>query len=154
LLTAKALKVDGQTGAVVVSFESGWLDSILTRQIKWVIRKKVPRTNPSALLYAYVNSPTSALVARARVSRTGTVSINAALNHSKDLCLSASEIRNYFGDSREVGMYELSLIEVAKKSLSLNTLRELMIFHPPQSFFFLSKRAKLIIDRYLGFRST
>ncbi len=100
----------------------------------------------------YVNTPASALVARSAIKKIDEVSLADAMKDSGDLCLTASQISFYFGDSSKVGRYTLGRIQVADNRLSLAALRSKMVFHPPQSFFFLSVWAKDTIDDWASFR--
>lgn len=151
MLIAKADVLENQGGAIVVSFEASWLDSIRKKLITRVIRKRVPKTNNPRFLYVYVNSPVGALVARAKISKLSAANIATALKHAKTLCLSPKEIKAYIGPANEVGMYQLESIQLASKPMTLHELRSAMTFHPPQSFFFLSREAQSVIDQKARF---
>lgn len=151
---AKAVKAEELAGAVVVSFDAQWMDIICARKIKSILRKRTPTTSQVQWLYAYVNSPISAVVARTAVKKVSSVSLSAAISKARDLGLSASQIRSYFAKAQHVGLYEINDIEVAKTPLQLDSIRKELIFYPPQSFIFLSKVGKEILDVRAHFRTT
>ena len=153
-ISAKAETPDQQCGVVVVSFDDTGAKPIQAGLAKCVIRKRVPKTTAAEWLYVYVNSPVCAIVARAAISKVDSVSLRAALNLSKDLCLSPDAITQYFEGADSVGIYRLKHIEIASKPPTLEWLRDQMIFHPPQSFLFLSVTAKKIIDSAASFKKT
>ncbi len=152
LFNAKALKPEEHTGAVVVSFDARWIDLIRKRKIKGILRKRIPTTLGAQWLYAYVNSPVSAIVARAVIENTTSVSMPLAIRMSNDLGLSPNEIKNYFSRAQCVGMYEIKAFELAVTPLTLERIRRDLVFYPPQSFFFMSKLGKEFIDEEAHFK--
>lgn len=149
---AKAKNAAEVSSGILVSFDAHWLDPILGKKFQKVLRKRVPVSAIPDWMYIYVNAPTSTLIARSLIKSVDEVTMAEALHDSKELCLTEAQVRYYFGDSKTVGRYTLNTIQIADHKLSLTELRGKMVFHPPQSFFFLSTKAKDTIDDWARFR--
>ena len=140
------------SSAIVVSFDARWLEPISNRRVRLVLRKRVPRSMSPDLMYIYINSPASILLARARIRSIFSISQNEALKRSDEFQLTAEEIKRYFHEATEVGAYALGSVEVAARPPSLEWLRRRLTFNPPQSFFFLAPAAQKLIDEHAEFR--
>lgn len=149
-LEAKATDA-GVSTVVVVSFDARWLEPIIKRQVRLVLRKRVPRSTSPHWMYVYINSPESVLMARARVKQVVSLSLRDAIERRNTSILTTEEINKYFGGAREIGAYELGDIQLASNPLQLMWLRKHMTFNPPQSFFFLAVKAQEFIDKNAGF---
>lgn len=149
---AKALGAGDRSKAVLVSFDARWYDPIVGKTINAVLRKRIPIDANVQWIYFYLNAPHSVIPARAVIRRVRAIRITEALSNTKGLSLSKDEIATYSSGQQKIGVYELGRIEISKKSPSLRWLRSKMLFFPPQSFLFLSKRAKAIMDNYAGFK--
>jgi len=145
-VTAKALDRADRSQAVLVSCDARWHDLILGKAIKAILRKRVPKDAGVRWIYFYINAPHCVIAAKAIVKRVREMPTTEAVSRAKDLSLSRDEITAYSSGQRKIGAYELGRIVEAKRSLSLGWLRKKMAFFPPQSFLFLSTRAKSIID--------
>lgn len=152
MIRSKANSPAETSSGIVVSFDAKWLELILADRFRKVLRKRVPVSTRPEWIYIYVNAPTSALVAKSAIKSIGEIGLADAIKTSKDLCLTESQIRFYFSDSMRVGMYTLGRVHVADTPLNLTELRSKMVFHPPQSFLFLSLQAKETIDVCAQFR--
>jgi hypothetical protein len=97
-------------------------------------------------MYIYVNSPISAIVARARLESITTATRGELMGLLTDLCLQQSDVIDYLGRAAKVGLYRIGNIELANANLSVAELQNQMVFHPPQSFLFLSRDARELID--------
>lgn len=128
------------------------MDAICKRRIKGILRKRIPTTSQVRWLYAYMNSPISAVVGRAAIKRVLSVSLPEATLKAKELGLSSAEIREYFAKAERVGLYEINDIEIARPQLQLDSIRKELVFYPPQSFVFLSKAGKAIFDERAHFK--
>lgn len=148
---AKATNAVDRSNAVVVSFASKWFDDVTEGRVTAVIRKRIPREAAPQWLYFYFNAPRSVLAARGRITSIGQVPDQEAVSLKSSLCMSEGEILKYVGDSPNVGVYRIKSIETAQHALSLPFLRQHVVFHPPQSFFFLSKDGKNTIDQLASF---
>lgn len=148
---AKATTVDDQSDAIVVSFGAKWHQPLLESKFNAVIRKRIPKTFTPKWLYFHINSPVSALCARARIIAIRLLTPTQARAKSKDLALSAAAVDAYAGGD-SVGCYELDHITLAGRELGSEELNRQMIYYPPQSFFIMSKAAKDIVDALAGFQ--
>ncbi len=104
VISAKAVGPNEYSGAIVVSFYAHWLEVITSGRPKAVLRKRVPRTHGAGWIYLYVNSPVGQLVGRARIKAINTITLETALNRTRDLCLEKTEIVDYFKAKDSVGM--------------------------------------------------
>ena len=152
LPTAKAANAQSRSGSIVVSFNSRYYEDILNRNFTSVIRKRVPTNIRLKWLYFHVNYPKSAICARAIIKSIDNIDIEKALRISKEINLSKTEIRKYVGVKPNIGCYYLGDFYFPKKEISILELNAHLIYFPPQSFFFLSKEGKIILDRLCEFR--
>lgn len=150
-LSAKALNKEDNSGAILVSFFAGWNGPIINRTLKAVIRKRIPKKQSCNLIYFYLNAPISKLMGRAVVISVGNVPIADVLKMENLLKLNSEEIISYVGENKEIGLFRLKGIEIAKTPLDLKWLRNHMKFSPPQSFLFISNQAKGLIDKSCNF---
>ncbi len=149
---AAAVNASDRSDAIIVSFDSRWYDVIVSGTLSAVIRKRVPTSATPAWLYFHLNSPKSALCARARIE-TIEVATRAEVHAMHDaLALSQTEIDSYCAGRQEIGLYKISGIELAKPPASLASLKRELEYAPPQSFLFLSLAAKNLINKACGFR--
>lgn len=152
-LVAKATNLEEQSDSVVVSFGAEWHEPLLARRFSSVIRKRVPKTLHPQWLYFHINAPISAISGRAAIIAIKEVTLPQAVKLTKELALPVADIEKYFAGDRSVGCYELGTIHFPMKPLTIRELAESMVYHAPQSFFILSKRAKVVIDGLAGFKS-
>lgn len=148
---AKASHASDESDAIVVSFDARWHSLLLARAFTLVIRKRVPKERTKRWLYFHINSPVAALCARAEITRIATITSSEAVRRTKDIGLSAEEIRSYIGDQGAIGCYALGGIELAKHPATVAILAEHLRYFPPQSFVVLSRGAKTTIDKLCGF---
>jgi hypothetical protein len=152
LLPAKATAVDERSNAIVVSFEAKWHEHLLARDFSLVIRKRVPKNRTFEWLYFHINSPVSSICGRAPIENVNYITMEEAITRAKELNLSPVEINSYIAEGMEIGCYQLGAFEFGERLVSSTELSTRMIYHPPQSFFVLSRKAKETIDRMAGFR--
>lgn len=151
LIPAKATTPEEQSDAIVVSFGSDWYDHLLAKRFSVVIRKRVPKSTGFKWLYLHINTPMSAICARAEIVKTYNATTSEAVALAKKINLSPTDIISYIGNDTTIGCYELGLFQFAIKPISTLDLAVRMAYYPPQSFFILSKSAKVIIDSMAGF---
>ncbi len=154
LLSAKARTVAEQSDAIVVSFAAHWRKPLLQQSFNAVIRKRIPRTLLPKWLYFHINSPISAICARAQIESCQEISIEAACMVSGNLALSEDEVRAYADGSPTIGCYRLKTIARAAHPVSSSELAQRMKYYAPQSFFILSKAARSIVDELASFESS
>lgn len=148
---AKAAGLPDQSDSIVVSFGAEWHEPLLAKQFSVVIRKRIPRAASFKWLYFHVNSPIGAICARAPIRKIFTATKKQALALASRIHLSSDDIAAYIGLANDIGCYELGPFQFAKKPATTTELAAQLVYHPPQSFFIVSKRAKKIIDQAAGF---
>lgn len=151
-ILAKAVAPESQSEAIVVSFGSEWYESLRGKQFTAVIRKRIPANTRPSWLYFHINSPKSAICARAEILSIEKITRSRALQIRRELDLSEEQILKYFGRHESMGCYRLGRIAYPDKDVTSTQIAEQMVYHPPQSFFVLSKEAKKILDGLCGFK--
>jgi len=146
LLQAKASGCLDRSDGIVVSFDAKWHRAITSKSFSLVIRKRIPTKPKVNWLYFHVNSPISAICARAHVKSIGPISKKLLDSYTSELCLDSVEIEEYCKNLKEIGSYRIDEIELAPKEASVALLQEHLLYSPPQSFMYLSLNAKAIID--------
>lgn len=147
----EAVSSESRSDAVVVSFDSQWYEKLCSKQFTCVIRKRVPMSSTPRWLYFHINSPKSAICARAEILSISHVELSEAIALADQLALTEAEISAYFHGKEQVGCYRLGTIKFAAKEVKAAELNRMMGFHPPQSFCFLANAAKAVVDRLCGF---
>lgn len=154
LIPAKATSLAEQSDAIVISFRYDWYPHIQAKDFSVVIRKQTPKHRAFDWLYFHVNSPVSAICARAPILNTFRATLQEVLELAPKVNLSPDEIRDYFWKDSSVGCYRLGTIEIAPKATTTTELTAVLIYRPPQSCVILSKRAKQVIDGLAQFTPT
>ena len=150
-IPAKATSPAEQSDGVVVSFGADWHEPLLAKAFSLVIRKRIPKCATFNWLYFHINAPISALCGRARIQKVLTLTEKEAIAHAKQIHLPPAEIKSYIEGDSKIGCYKLGAFEFGKMPVSAARLSTRLVYHPPQSFFILSKEAKKIIDAFSGF---
>ena len=153
-IIAKALDLESRSDAIVVSFGLEWYESLRSGRFTSVIRKRVPANIHPQWLYFHINAPKSAICARAEVHSVETISLAKAIQIARELDLSEKEIRKYFEGYESVGCYRLGQIYFPDREVTLQKITAHLVYHPPQSFFVVSKPAKELLDRLCGFQNS
>jgi predicted transcriptional regulator len=125
--------------AVVFSFDARWKASLLENQVGVFFRRRVPKSSMPRALFFYMSAPISSIIGSARIGSIASVTKTQALQHRSRGCISESELTEYMGDRSNIYMISISSLHVFQHSASLETLSRLGVFHPPQTFCFLSK---------------
>lgn len=150
-IPAKATSAAEQSDAIVVSFEANWHQHLLAKDFSVVIRKRVPKASSFTWLYFHINSPLSAICARAPILKIFNASPKQAVALAKEINLTPAEISSYLRGDSTIGCYKLGPFQFGKGPVTTTTLATRLAYYPPQSFVILSKQAKGIIDRFAGF---
>ncbi len=150
---AKAETPEMRSDAIVVSFDYIWYEPLHRRRFSAIIRKRVPTSFQPSWIYFHINSPKSAICARASLKGIDHLDLKSAIDIEKFLGLSRDEIISYFGHLDSIGVYLLENIELAEVEVSIGKLAERLIYNPPQSFFALSRPAKMVINQMCGFQA-
>jgi hypothetical protein len=153
-ILAKAVDSESRSDAIVVSFGSEWYESLRHKRFTSVIRKRVPTSIKPRWLYFHINAPKSAVCARAEIRSIENINCARAIQIARELDLSEEEVRNYFGEQELVGCYRLGKISFSNREVTVEEIAAHLIYHPPQSFFVLSKAAKELLDEICSFRKS
>ncbi len=145
-MSVKASGRDDASDAIVVSFESRWIEALSRQKVKVVFRKRGPKHTTPIWMYVYIGAPESSIIGRARIKHCEQQGIDAALRKCKDGHISESDLRQYAGRYSELFVFTIGPVELWRNPLNLATLRELR-FTPPQSFLVLSKEGKKRLDK-------
>jgi predicted transcriptional regulator len=151
LFPAKATTSAEQSDSIVVSFGAEWHQHLLAKDFSVVIRKRIPKDRSFKWLYFHINSPVGAICGRAEINTIFTATTKEAVALVKQINLPASEIKSYIGGDGNIGCYKLGAFQVGARSIFTRELASRMIYHPPQSFFIMSKQAKETVDQIAGF---
>jgi predicted transcriptional regulator len=141
---AKATDPRTATSSIVVSFDSRWYELLRKGKIRAVIRKRGPTKLRPEYIYAYVNSPISAFVARLPIRKfEWRNNVDARL--CEETTLNLKEIKAYTGGKR-FAVYYVGKPQLAQPNISLSELASKLGFVAPQSFFVLSSSGKEQLD--------
>jgi hypothetical protein len=151
LAFATAKNESERSDAIVVSFNHNWYEKIKKGSFSAIIRKRVPMSTEPKWLYFHVNSPISAICARAPIRSIRRVSRQSAQAHAGRLNMSELQVSDYIGTQDTVGLYEIGPVELASKIIAASKLATVLRYYAPQSFFILSSIAKAMIDQMGGF---
>ena len=155
---AKAQSDTDRSGAIVVSFDELWHEPIMNRSLSAIIRKRVPLTVPIEWVYFYVKAPTASICGRGKVKSCFWATVEQAHHLASALAMRRDEITRYLQSgvirTPGIGCITFEQIETADSLLTAATLAKSFTFNPPQSFFFLSKEAKVTVDKLLGFSTS
>jgi hypothetical protein len=150
-IPAKAIDPESRSDAIVVSFGCEWYESLRAGRFSAVIRKRVPASVQPRWLYFHINSPRSAICARAEIRSVEILGIADVLQLRHELDLSEEQILMYFGGQASMGCYRLGRIMCPSSDVASQKINTHMVYHAPQSFFVLSRDAKDLLDRICGF---
>lgn len=150
-IPAKANGIGEQSDAIVVSFDARWHSHLQAKDFSIVLRKRIPRSATFTWLYFHINNPISAICGRARIRRTAIAKKRDAVRMARLAQLLPAEIENYIGNDPEIPYYELGSFELVRQPVNTSELSRNLVYHPPQSFFIVSRAAKLTIDEMAGF---
>jgi predicted transcriptional regulator len=143
---AKSLSTQQNSTSIVVSFDDKWEEYFANESIKYFIRKRLPKTFQPDTFYAYFSSPLSRISCIANIESITNESVEDVLRISEKLLMSKAEIELYCEGYKTVSLCEIGKVLYFKKPIPMKTLKENLIFFPPQSFLILSEQGKEIIE--------
>ncbi len=123
--------------SVAYSFKAKWLNLIQQNQIKLFFRKNAPAKKPDRV-YFYVGSPHKSIVGLAKITSIDWVSKDEALALCNEGCIDHSELDIYIGHKNKVHVIRIGQIFLFNSFACLDQIQQRVIFHPPQSFCFVS----------------
>jgi predicted transcriptional regulator len=146
---AKATGISNATTSIVVSFDRKWYEPLCQGRIRAVVRKRGPKKMVPECIYAYINSPISAVVARFPIRKFEWRS-NTDARLCSDSTLNSQELKAYTS-GETFAVFYVGKPEFAQPKLPLGELVSKLGFVPPQSFFVLSNSGKTQIDAWGNF---
>lgn len=152
MISIKSNAEEQMSSAVLVSFAANWKFEIENRCISAIIRKRIPTSMVPEWLYFHVNAPVGQICARAKITDIRKISLQEAREIQGLICLSNEIIENYFGNSEFIGCYFIDAIEIARNKCTISRLKNIMHYNPPQSFLYISKDGKKIVDDICDFQ--
>ena len=150
-ISAKSLDRNSRSAAIVVSFGFEWYESLCRKTFSSIIRTRAPITSQPRWLYFHINSPKSAICARAEIRSVESIDSSTAIGMAEELDLSGAKIREYIAGRTSVFCYQIKKVYFPKKEVTVSELNARMTYHPPQSFVYLSKDSHKIMDELCGF---
>jgi predicted transcriptional regulator len=141
---AKATDLKNATSSIVVSFDRTWYELLCQGRVRAVIRKRGPKKMVPECIYAYINSPISAVVARLPIRKfEWRDDADARLCAESTLNL---QTLNAYTNGEIFAVFYVHKPELAQPKVPLSKLASKFGFVPPQSFFVLSKTGKAQLD--------
>lgn len=137
--------------AIILSFDSKWLDPIRSGAFSCVFRKMGPATFVPNLLYAYLARPVSAIVARMMVIGHREVSIAEAENLAPQAMLTSQAIRDYANKNLSLVVYDIGPMALARTPITLATLKDEYDFWPSSNYIPLAPHGTTLLDRLGNF---
>jgi predicted transcriptional regulator len=125
--------------SVVFSFEDRWKTPILKNQIAVFFRKRAPTSVVPRQVFFYVSAPTSSVVGFARIVSQAKVTKPEAIEHRLAGKISELELNRYISERDTVYMIRIADQQNFKRQVHFTELLRLGVFHPPETFFFLSQ---------------
>jgi predicted transcriptional regulator len=153
--TLKATQADSSR-SIIVSFHSKWDAPLRSGKVSAIFRKAGPRKFTPDWLYAYLNAPVSAIVARIPVTDYRSVSIDDALRLANEGMISEEELRDYAAPRyakpySSLVVYRVGAIEMAASPVTMQLLSSEYGFFASPNFIQLSESGVAILNRLAGF---
>jgi len=139
------------SNAIILSFAGENLDSIIAGRLSVVFRKMGPTAFTPDLVYAYVGSPTSAIVAKFQVESWNRQPLEIALRLAKQGHLTKEYLRSYANGQTDLIVITARSFQVAKHPLKLKKLTDDYDFWPSSTFMPLSATGTATIDHLASF---
>lgn len=139
------IKNDKSGNAVIYSFKSKWVQPLKDGNVELFFRKRAPSRTPTRILL-YVGSPISSIIGYAEVTSMEKLSPNAALKLAEKGAIDKSELSNYLNDATSVTGIWIARPSIYMRPLSIQDIREVINFHPPQNFMQINAEDALQLD--------
>ncbi len=139
--------------AIILPFQSRWLDSVTKGQVKAVFRKKGPNAKANPLwIYAYFGAPVSAICAKLKIAKVSHLPVDKAVQFCEKAMLTEAQLRKYAGDVEQLCVFELGECSVPEELLGMEELARRFGFQPTPSFIALSQSGWEQLDRAFKIR--
>jgi predicted transcriptional regulator len=149
----KMTSADDASRAILVSFASKWLDTLVRNEVAVVFRKRGPRHISPNWMYIYLAAPKSAVVGRARIHSLDWLPCEEAFALAADGKIDPDELRRYAVGYDSLAVFRIGQLEIAHPKLTFAELSSQFGFSPPQSFFVLSESGQRHLDKLAGFET-
>lgn len=137
--------------AIILPFQSRWLDSVTEGKVKAVFRKKGPAAKASPLwMYAYFGAPVSAICAKLKIVKVSHLPVDKAVKFCEKGMMTEAQLRKYAGDAEQLCVFELGECFVPEEQLGMDELARRFGFQPTPSFIALSQQGWDQLDRALA----
>ena len=142
----KATPAD-QSSCIIQSFHEKWKAPLIKSEIRVVFRKKGPKQFTPKTMYAYISTPTSAIVAKMPVLSCEFLPLDEAVQRATRGAISEDELRHYAKTNRELVVIEIGKTSVAKTPITLDYLVQTHGFWPSANFIPLSNHGVDVLDQ-------
>jgi predicted transcriptional regulator len=139
-----------RSGDILISFSSRWGKILRRHNVKYIFRRKYPRSFVPRRGFIYVAAPFSQILGSFTVANIRPISFPESATIAGEGRISTSELRNYFEGYESIGCYTIELLNLFIEPISLVEIREMFTFFPPQSFVSLSSASSDWIDKKLS----
>lgn len=139
------MKNDKPKSVVIYSFKYKWAKPLADGDVEVFFRKRAPSRTPQRILL-YVGSPISSIIGYANVNSMQKVTTKEALELSEKGSIDKSELKKYLEGSADVTAIWISPPVIYARPLSIQDVREVVNFHPPQNFMQIDPEFALQLD--------
>jgi predicted transcriptional regulator len=138
---------EDESNAILLTFDSRWRTSLVTGQVRVVFRKMGPKAFVPDLMYAYVASPDSAIVARMPITSYAAMPLKDAVQLADQGAISAEELIQYAHTWQELIVMHVGAVAVAKAPITYDYLAKEYNYWPSSTFIPLSRTGKTVLDK-------
>lgn len=138
LVELKASKLAESSESIIMSFDSRWINALVSQQVHTVFRKRGPQKIQINEIFVYLGSPVSSIVGVLPVEVHQVLPIEKCLPLSDSGAISTTELISYSGKYNNLHVFKVGPYEEVSELFSLSELKSKYRFYPPQSFLILS----------------
>jgi predicted transcriptional regulator len=138
---------DEDSIAIIQTFHSEWHDDLINKRISTVFRKLGPNRFTPTTMYAYVSSPISAIVARARIASFAYLDIEEAIAFCKQGRMREDDLRTYARGFPRLLVMHIRDVNVARRPITYATLSTDFAFFPSSTFIPIGRSGVSTMDR-------
>jgi predicted transcriptional regulator len=151
LVSIRPETLDERSRSFILSIDAKWMNLMRNGDLRCVIRKRLPLANEVSSVYFHAKSPASSIFGRAQVSGIYKVAIVDIVARKNDLRMTELEILDYTRGLSQIGIMEFRNFESTCGPVEMESFRNMLDYHPPQSFAFISRSALPVINNLCGF---
>jgi len=137
---------DDSSRSIMLAFHSKWHEPIQSKSFSVVFRKFGPRDFTPDWIYAYVAQPVSAIVAKLEVTSYRLLPVADAVKLARKGLLTEEELRTYSARFSTLVVFGIGSSQLARRPVSLLTLKTDYDFWPDSTFIPLSMRGTTTLD--------